>query len=154
MLLKDGVEVAFQLGLLQDKVGQGCQSFFASDAGACFALGTIGQVEVLYFLQGGGGEDGGSKFSREFALCVDESPDIGFTLMQCTQCCDAVGDGLNLPFVQAARHFFAIACNERNGVAFVEECYGACNRSTAEAQFGAECPGQLGHGEGLLGSHY
>ena len=38
MLLKDGVEVAFQLGLLQDKVGQGCQSFFASDAGACFAL--------------------------------------------------------------------------------------------------------------------
>ena len=42
MLFKDGLYVALEFGLLQDEVGQRCQSFFAGDAGACFAFGTIG----------------------------------------------------------------------------------------------------------------
>ena len=143
MILEQRSRIAFAaIRLLQDKIGQGREPLFARDAGAGLAFGAIGQIEVFDFLQGGRGCDGGCQFGRELALPVDEPAHIGLALVQRAQRARAVSDGLYLHLVQAAGHFFAVACYKGDGVALVQQRDGTRNlaRCPASVLYGGREP--------------
>ncbi len=135
MFFKQFFGVPSKNRLLQNKIGQGRESLFTRNAGARLAFGTIGQIEVFDFLQGGRGRDGGYQFRRELALSVDKPAHISLALVQRPQRARPVSDGLYLHFVQAASYLFAVASNKRNSVALVQQRNGTRNLPTIQLEF-------------------
>ncbi len=152
IFFEDGFNRAFEFELLQDDVRECSQPFLARDAGAGFAFWTIGQVEVFNFLQRSSSQDGSGQFRGEFALGVYEPAHVGFAFVQGAQGRGPVSDGLDLYFIQAPGHFFAVPGNERDGVPLVEENDGAGYLPAVEVEFLAEGLRKFGYGQRLFRS--
>ena len=101
--------------LLHQRVGQRLQSFFHGHAGAGFAFGLVGQVEVLQFGQRGGVSYLLLQLGRQLALFAD-TLQYGFTaFVELFQLQQHVADGGNLHLVEVAGHLLAVAGDERYG---------------------------------------
>ncbi len=71
--------------------------------------------------------------------------------MQGPQRARAVGDGLYLHLVQAARHLFAVARDEGDGVALVQQRDCTSNLRAVEMQFSGEGLGEFCDGKDVFG---
>ncbi len=105
-------------------LGQRFQSTFASDHGARAALGLVRRVQVFERGHRLGGIDGGLEFIGQFALLLDGLQNGGATLINGTQADDLVRNDAHLLVVKRAGHFFAVAGDKRDGVAFVQQADG------------------------------
>ena len=113
-----------QRGVGKQLVGQRFQTGFAGDHAFGAALLLVGQVQVFQLLLGRRGVDQQAQFRRQLALLVDalqhrlaavfQFADVGQPGFQFTQ----------LDVVQAVRRFFAVAGDEGNGGAAVEQFNG------------------------------
>ena len=108
-------------GLGQDLLGQRLQAAFARDHGAGAALGLVGLVEVFQYGARLGGHDLGAQTVGEFALFFDGGEDGGPAFVQGPCALQFTADGADLFFVQPAGGLFAVAGDEGQGVAVVEQ---------------------------------
>lgn len=105
---------------------------------ARLALLAIRLVEVLHALELRGGADLGLELRRELALRADEQDDVLLALLEVAQVGQAVIEGAQRDVVHAARGLLAVASDERDGVALVDEVDGGLDGSRLEAELSGE----------------
>ena len=129
--------------LHDDHVGERLEPRLASLLRARLPLLAVGLVEVLDALELRGGANLGLELGRELALDVDEDDHILFALFEITQVGKAVAQGAKRDVVHTARGFLAIARDEGNRVALVDEVDGRLNGSRLEVQLLREREGDI-----------
>ena len=102
------------------------------------ALLLIGAVEILHLRQGGGGVDGGGELLRQLALALDGGLDLLPPLVQIAQVLQPVGQGAQGGIVHGPVELLAVAGDEGDGVALVNEAHHVLHVGLAPAQL----PGQ------------
>ena len=107
--------------LFQHIDGEGFEAFLAGNAGFGFALGLIGKVEIFEFGLVEGLLDFGLKFGGELALFLDGAEDGGSAVFEFAEVLELLLDGEDLDLVEVAGGFLAVAGDEGDGAAFVEE---------------------------------
>ena len=107
--------------LCHDLCGKRLQALFAGDGGAGAAFGLVWQIQILDFLQGLGVQYLLLQFWRELLLLADGGDDAFFALLEFNELFEAFLHGGHILFVHRACHFFAVAGDEGDGGAFVEE---------------------------------
>ena len=115
------------LALHQQQLGQRFESLLAGHLGTCAALRAVGQVDVL--------ERGGLpcladsllELGRQLLLVADGLQDGFLALLNLLQTLILVADGPDLHFIESARALLAVAGNEGNGAALVEQGERAVN---------------------------
>ena len=125
-------------GLGEEQLGQRLQPLFAGHGGAGAALLLIGAVEILHLRQGGGGVDGGGELLRQLALALDGGLDLLPPLVQIAQVLQPVGQGAQGGIVHGPVELLAVAGDEGDGVALVNEAHHVLHVGLAPAQL----PGQ------------
>ena len=111
--------------LLQQDDGQRLQAHFAGYLGSCAALGTIGQVDVLQRGCLPRIVDALLEFGCHLTLFGDGLHDGLLALLQFLQSFVLVADGAYLYLVEPSRALLAVAGNEGNGAAFVNQGEGS-----------------------------
>ena len=115
-----GVHVE-RLILREDGLRQGLQAALDGDARARLLFLFIRAVDIFRLGQRRRGGERGGDLVRHFALLGDGLGDLFFALFQAAQIGEAVVELAQHLVVAAARHLFAVARDERNGVALVDE---------------------------------
>ncbi|MDQ1133801.1 hypothetical protein QE386_002396 [Pseudoxanthomonas winnipegensis] len=108
-------------GVGQQAVGQRLQAGLARDLRAGTALGLVGQVEVFQARLAVGGKQFVAQFVGQLALLVDAGQDRGAAVFQLAQVDQARFQRAQLGVVQAAGDFLAVARDERDRGAFVQQ---------------------------------
>lgn len=122
---RGGVErAALGRRLYDDHVGEGLQACLTGLLRAGHALFTVGLVEVLDALELRGLANLLLELGREFALGVDEQDDVFLALLKVAQVGQAFAERAQGDVVHAARGFLAVARDEGDGVALVDELDG------------------------------
>ena len=109
------------LALHQQQLGQRFESLFAGHLGTCAALRAVGQVDVLERGRLPRLVDALLELGRELLLVADGLEDGLLALLNLLQALILVADGPYLHFVESARALLAVAGNEGNGAALVEQ---------------------------------
>ncbi len=123
-------------GLCKDTLCERRQPAFARDDGAGAAFGFEGEVKVFEFGFVVDGEEAGAQLVGEFALFGDGSEDGLSALFEFFEVVVSFLDGADLDFIEGLRGFFAVACDERDGVSVFEEPKGGDNALERELGFG------------------
>ena len=111
-------------GLHDDHIGERFQAGFAGLLGAGHALFAVGLVEVLDALELCGLANLLLELGREFALGIDKQDHVLLALLKIAQVGQAIVERTQGDVVHAARGFLAVARDEGNGVALVDELDG------------------------------
>ncbi len=106
---------------VQDFQRQRLQASLARHGSQGLLLGTIGQIEIFEDLERSGCVDSLFQIGGENTLGLDRTQNAFATIMQLPFLLDRLLDLPNPFFVQATGLVPAIACNEGNRVAFVEQ---------------------------------
>ena len=110
---------------------------------ARLALLAVGLVEVLDALELCGRANLGLKLGRELALGVDEDDHVLFALLEIAQVGEAVAQRAERDVVHTARGFLAVARDEGNRVALIDEVDGGLNGGGLEVQLFCEREGYV-----------
>ena len=121
--------------LFQDGVGQRLQSPGLGNAGPGLALGFIGTVEVLHLGQRFGLGQRRRQFRRHGPLLGDGGGDLLLALVQPPQVLQAVAQIAQHLVVHRAGGLLAVAGNEGNRVALVDQVDGPLHVLDAQVQF-------------------
>jgi hypothetical protein len=97
-------------------------------------LRLVGEVEVFEPLGGVGGQDRLAQLVGEFALPLDALEDRVLAVGQLAELADALLDGADDLLVEAAGALLAVAGDERDGVALVEQLHHAFHLHLADLQ--------------------
>jgi hypothetical protein len=124
--------------LSQDKLGQRLQSPLPGDGGPGAPLGFVGQVEVLHLLQHHGCPYLGLQLWRQFALLGDALQHRLLALLQVAQVFQTGLDSPELLLVQPAGDLLAVAGDEGQRVARVEQLDRSSDLFGAHAQVGGD----------------
>ncbi len=108
----------------QQAISQRFQTGLAGDLGAGTALGLVRQVQVFQPALGVGGQDVVAQVVAELALLADAGQHRRATVFQFAQVGQAHFQVAQLGVVQAPGHFLAVARDERNAGALVEQADG------------------------------
>ena len=111
------------LALQQDLEGQGFQSLFLRDGRAGALLLLVRPVQVFQFGLGGGRFDGGPQFVRQLALLFDGVQHRFLALVQVAQIRQPFRQRAQLCVVHGAVQLLAVAGDERDRVAFVDQLH-------------------------------
>ena len=111
-------------GLHDDHIGERLQTCLAGLLRTGHALFAVGLVEVLDALELRGLANLLLELGRELALGVDEQDDIVFALLKIAQVGQALVERAQGDVVHAARGLLAVARDEGDGVALVDELDG------------------------------
>ena len=108
-------------GLGEQEQGQRLQALFLCSGGPGAALLLVGAVQILHLCQGPGGVDGGGQLLRQLALVLD-----GFfhrlpALLQAPEVLQPLLQGAEGGVVHGAVEFLAVAGDEGDGVALVQQ---------------------------------
>ena len=107
--------------LFQNRVGQRLQAPGLGDAGAGLALGLIGAVDVLDLGQRLGFRQRGGQFGRHRALLSDGGGDLVLALIEAAQVFESVAEIAQHLIVHRAGGFLAVAGDERDGIALIDQ---------------------------------
>ena len=107
--------------LVQQQKGQGLQALLPGHRGPGAALLLIGAVQVLHLRQGGGAVDGGGQLVGELPLAVDGVFHLLAALVQVPQIAQPVLQGPQGGVVHAAVQLLAVAGDEGDGIALVQQ---------------------------------
>jgi hypothetical protein len=107
--------------LRPEAVGEGLQATVASNSGLGPTLGAVGQVQIFEFRLVKGGLDPGLEFVGKLALLEDGAEDGLAAADEVSKVAELRFDVANLDLVEVASGLFAIASNEGDGAAFVEQ---------------------------------
>lgn len=136
---RGGVECAAPgRDLHDDHVGKRLQTCLAGLLRAGHALFAVGLVEVLDALELRGLANLLLEFGRELALGVDEQDDIFLALLKIAQVGQALVECAQSDVVHAARGFLAVARNEGDGVALVDELDGRLDVGVLKVELARE----------------
>ena len=131
--------------LRRHQLSQRLQPTLAGHRGAGAALGPVGQVEVLDLLQGGRALDAGPQLRCQLALLVDGGQHGLLALVQVAQVAQPRLHQAQLHLVQPAGGLLAVAGDEGNGVAGVQQLDRAGHLVRLQAQFlGDGCGKKMG----------
>ena len=130
-LVKDG---ALGGHLHENHVGKRLQARLARFLGSRHALLAVGLVEVLHALELRGGADLCLELRRELALGLDEEKDVLLALLKVAQVGEALVKGAQGDVVHAACGLLAVARDEGDGVALVDELDGCLDCLRLEAE--------------------
>ena len=122
-------------GVRQQQIGERLQAGLLGDLGLGAALRLERQIDVLQPALAVGGADCGFERVVELALLADRIEDDGAPLLQLAQIAQALVEGAQLRVVERAGRFLAIAGDERNRRAAVEQRHGGCDLLLADAKF-------------------
>ncbi len=112
------------LELRHNEGGQRFQPPLTGNRGAGTALGPIGAVDVVHLGDGMGVVNGKNQLGGEFALRVDVVFDFILTPFQIAQSRQTLVKGTQDIVVQTPRNLFAVAGDEGDGVALVNQSHG------------------------------
>ena len=132
--------------------GKRLQPLFACDDRFRAALGPIGQVEVFQFALVEGGLDSGFQLLGELSLLGDRGNDRLAPRDQIAEVGESFLDVADLDFVEISRRLLAIASNEWNGSALVEQFYDGNEAAHWDVESLGNLEQQLGR-KGLSVSH-
>ncbi len=130
-------------GIGQQAIGQRLQPGLARDLGAGAALGLVRQVQILQPRLAVGGFDVGAQFVGQLALLLDARQHRGAAILQLAQVGQARFQIAQLGVVQPAGDFLAVARDEGDGGAFVEQRDGGLCLRGLGADLGGDGPGDL-----------
>ena len=130
-------------GIGQQAVGQRFEAGFARDLGARAALGLVRQVEVFQARLAVGGFDLGTQCVGQLALLLDAGEHRGAAVLQFAQVGQARFEVAQLGVVQAAGDFLAVAGDEGDGSAFVEQGDGGLGLRGLGADLGGDGGGDV-----------
>ena len=136
---------AFGRCLHDDHVGERLQACLAGLLCAGHALFAVGLVEVLDTLELRGLANLLLELGREFALGVDEQDDVLLALLKIAQVRQALVECAQGNVVHAARGFLAVARNEGDGVALVDELDGRLDVGVLKVELARELSDKI-HG--------
>ena len=117
-----------------DGQGQRLQALLAGRGRQRALLRLVRQVEVFEPLGVVGREDGGAQLVGQLALALDALEDGLLALGELAQQADALLDDAHHLLVEAAGAFLAVARDERDGVALVEQLHHALDLHLADLQ--------------------
>ncbi len=129
-----GFAFRIQLGIAEQRIGQLAETGFQGDLALGAALLLVGQVEVFDAGLGVGEVDLALELGGQLALFLDAGEDRDASLVQLAQVAQALFQVTQLGIVEAAGDFLAIAGDEGNGGAFVEQRHGGGDLLRAYAQ--------------------
>ena len=116
-----GLRIRAVPALSQQQLGQRLQALFPGHGGPGPALLLIGAVQVLHLRQGGGVVNGGGQLLGELPLAVDGVFDLLPALGQVPQIVQPVLQGPQGRVVHAAVELLAVAGDEGDGVALIQQ---------------------------------
>jgi len=120
-------------GLLrEEQIGEWLQAAFASHGGAGAFSGFEGQVEFFEAALIRAGEDLLLEFRGEFTLFEDGFEDGVAASGQFAGVGESIFDVSELAFIEATGGFLAVACDEGDGVAVIEQSGGAVDPTGAD----------------------
>lgn len=122
--------------LSEEQFGEWLQATFASHGGAGAFFGFEGEVEFFEAALVGAGQDLILEFRGQFALFEDGFEDGVSACGQFAGGGQGIFDVAQLSFIEATGGFFAVACDEGDGVAVFEESGGAVSPAGADAESG------------------
>ncbi|MNX87683.1 hypothetical protein D3C86_1196150 [compost metagenome] len=125
------------------ELGERSESPLLGDHGAGPALGAVGQVQVLEGRELVGALDLAPQFVAEHPLLCKRGEDRRAALFEGAQARKGLLQGAELALVEAAGRFFAVAREEGDGVALIEQGNGLLGLRAGEAELLGE---GLGHG--------
>ena len=123
------------LALQQDLEGQRFQPLFLRDGRAGAFLLLIRPVQVFQFGLGGGRFDGGPQLVRQFSLLFDGVQHRFLALVQVAQIRQPFRQRAQPGVVHGAVQLLAVAGDERDGVAFVDQLHHVRNVLRRRANF-------------------
>ena len=115
---------------------QTLQTLLAGDHGTRAALGLVGRVQVFEGGQGAGGLDGCIQLLGQLALFLDGFEDGLAAFIDGAQVDDLIRDDTHLFIVQRTGHLLAIAGDEGDGVALIEQANGGLHLGSFNMQLG------------------
>ena len=124
--------------LHEDHVGERLEPRLARLLRARHALLAIGLVEVLDALHDRGGANLLLELGRELALRLDEQQDVRLALLEVAQVGEALVERAQGDVVHATRGLLAVARDEGDGVALVDELDGRLDGFRLEAELVGE----------------
>ncbi len=135
----------------ENGIGERPEAAFAGDLGAGAALRLVGQIEVFELRLGRGACDLAHQLVGHLALPGDRFDDRGAAGFQLAQIDQPLGESAQLRVVQPARHFLAVAGDEGNGRALVEQFDRSLGLIRPGIDFGGDDCGKraevCGHGD-------
>ena len=129
----------------EQHVGQRLDARFARDLALGAALGLVRQVQVFQFLLGRRGLDGGAKLGRQLALLVDALEHRFAPVLEFAQVAQPVFQLAQLDVVQAAGGLLAVAGDEGDGGAAVEQVDRGLDLVFLDPDFGSDLPDDFLH---------
>ena len=144
--------------LAEEQIGQRLQSTFTSDGSSRTSFGFEGQVDCFEGLQISASDDLFSESVGQESLFVDGFEDSFFASGQFAGFFEGIFDSPECHFIETLGGFFAVACDEGNGVSGVQEFDGGMDLAFGNGQgngnlfchgkkFNIDC-GIGGHGRG------
>ncbi|MNC10280.1 hypothetical protein D3C75_579190 [compost metagenome] len=124
---RGGKDLRVLCRVAQQAIGQRLQSCFAGDLRAGATLGLVRQVQIFQPALGVGSEDLVAQLIAELALLTDAGQHRRTAVFQFTQVGQAGFQVAQLGVVQAAGDFLAVAGDERNAGAFIEQADGGAD---------------------------
>ncbi|MDT4859091.1 hypothetical protein FQZ97_935890 [compost metagenome] len=140
-----GFDGRSERGVGQQLVGQRLDAEFAGDLALGAALLLERQVQVFELLLGGREFDRGAQLGGQLALLVDGLEHRHAAVFEFAQVRQPGFQFAQLDVVEAARDFLAIAGNERNRGAFVEQFDGGLHLVLADLDFNGELANDFLH---------
>ena len=124
--------------LLEQPLCQRLKTLRARDARAGLALGAVGAVDVLHLRERLRVFERGRKFVRPLALFLDGRAHGLFLRVELAQVLQPLAERAQRAVVHAARGLLAVAGDERDGVALVDEFDGRGDAALGEAELGCD----------------
>ena len=127
------------------KLDQSLQPAFPGDLGACPALGLVGQVDVFQHRLAVGLQNLEPQLIGHLALRIDRIEDRVAPTFHFAQVNQAFAEIAELRVVKAVGDFLAIAGDERDGRAFVDQSYRGRHLCRPRIDLGGDGGGKAVH---------
>jgi hypothetical protein len=132
----------------EDGIGQRLQPVLARDHRLGAALGLVGQIDVLKLRLGLGTCDGFRQNLGQLALILDRIQDRLAPRLHLAQIGQAIRQGAQLGVVEAAGHLLAVAGDEGDGGALIQQLDRGADLLGPGADLGCDGAGDAGGGLG------
>ena len=120
----------------EELLGEWLQPSLTGHGGTGAPLRTEGQIDVFNYRQTTCLLDPGVQFIGEHALVLERLQDRVATFLEIRQLCKAVADGGDSDLVEAAGLLFAVAGDEGDGAAVIEQSGGGGYPGSRDVEFG------------------
>lgn len=120
--------------LREQPVGQRLQPPLPRDGSARLALLPVRPVQILDLLQLGRGGDRLRQLRRQLALLADQPQHLALAVLQIAPVGQLLLDAAQLVLVELAGHFLAVARDERNRIALVQQRHRRLDLAERQAQ--------------------